>query len=101
MNEEPDEADEKLPPKRGVETVGDWSGPLPDDGGVTGAHRRAQGEWRSKVLKWPAGETGNKDYPTLPNYLAHTHDGRDVEMAGVNLMSPAARVYAGERAKVV
>lgn len=99
--DELDDPDETFPPKATAETVGDWSGPLPDDGRVTGAHRRAQGEWRSKSLQWPAGETGNRNYPTLPNYLAQNHDGRDVEMAGVNLMSPAARVYAGERVKVV
>jgi hypothetical protein len=101
MSQQRDEPEEDLPPSSEAETVGDWSGPLPDEGRATGAHRRAQGEWRSNVLEWPAGETGKRNYPTLPNYLAHTHDGRDVELAGVNLMSPAARVYAGERVKVV
>lgn len=85
-------------------TVGDWSGVLPPDRGApaTAAHRRAQGEWRTEVLGWPAGPPTEpraaERYPTLPNCLAKQHRDVAVDTAGVNLMSMNARSYAAARA---
>src|SRR4051794_11893084 len=86
----------------GMTTVGDWTGRLPSEGRATRAHRIRQGLWRAGQLHWPAGEP-QKDqrvrdrYPTLPNWLADTHDGVTAEHAGVNLMSAEARSYTRDR----
>ena len=83
--------------------VGDWVGLLPKDKRPeTRRHRIHQGIWRSEVAKWPAGPPQNdrrvrERYATLPNWLADTHQGRDVREDGPNLMSPEALAYAHER----
>lgn len=89
-----------------VVQVGDWTGRLPDDrDAATRRHRRAQGLWRSEVLKWPAGPPTaprtRARYPTLPNYLAEKHDGITAEDSGVNLMSTDARTYTKTRLPVI
>ena len=85
--------------------VGDWTGALPASDSLTvSQHRRAQGEWRSETLHWPAGPPTAQSaptYPTLPNYLDCAHRGVRVEEAGVNLMSTAAREYAKTRLPVL
>lgn len=85
--------------------VGDWTGVLPaSDSATVSKHRRAQGEWRSDTLKWPAGPPPAQSaptYPTLPNFLDCAHTGVRVEEAGVNLMSEAAREYARKRLPVL
>jgi hypothetical protein len=85
--------------------VGDWTGVLPgSDGATVSQHRRAQGEWRTETLHWPAGPPAAQSaptYPTLPNYLDCAHRGVRVEKAGINLMSPAAREYAQRRLPVL
>lgn len=91
---------------RATLTDPDWKGVLPPDRDpVVARHRRAQGEWRSGTLGWPAGRpTGAAtaaNYPTLPNYLARTHEGADACDVGGNLMSDAARAYALDRIRQV
>lgn len=98
-------AEDSVERSKPVATVGDWRGRLPKEAADTARHRRAQGEWRHRVLKWPAGPPTDKrvalNYPTLPNYLAPTHAGRDAIAERINLMSDAARTYAGERLPVI
>jgi hypothetical protein len=87
-------------------TVGDWNGPLPKEDSVTRMHRIQQGLWRAEKLHWPAGEP-QKDrrvrdrYPTLPNWLAETHQGASVVDEGPNLMSREARSYTRDRLRVL
>jgi hypothetical protein len=83
--------------------VGDWVGVLPPDRDpATRRHRKHQGEWRSEHAGWPAGPPQRdrrvrQRYTTLPNWLAETHEGRDVRDAGPNLMSAEAITYTHER----
>lgn len=89
-----------------MDTVGDWTGLLPQsDDAATRRHRRAQGEWRTDVLAWPAGaprgSATRTRYPTLPNLLSERHGDLEAESAGVNLMSPAARSYTRDRLPVI
>lgn len=83
--------------------VGDWVGHLPaSDTRATRTHRIHQGLWRTEVARWPAGPPQNDirvraRYPTLPNWLAETHNGLDVKKTRINLMSPEARQYARQR----
>lgn len=98
---------DRAPGPDGTERVGDWVGRLPDgDSPTTRKHRVHQGLWRSNHAGWPAGPPQNdprvrRRYPTLPNWLAESHDGQQVQDAGVNLMSPEARAYARERLLVL
>ncbi len=75
-------------------------------GPAPSVRRRREGLWRAEQLRWPAGEP-QKDrrvrdrYPTLPNWLADTHDGVTAETAGVNLMSAEARSYTRDRLAVL
>ena len=87
-------------------TVGDWNGLLPKENPVTRRHRIQQGLWRAEHLHWPAGEP-QKDrrvrdrYPTLPNWLAETHNGVSVVDEGPNLMSREGRSYTRDRLRVL
>lgn len=58
-------------------------------------HRIHQGSYR-EALGWPPGPPGDartqERYEVLGNFLAHEHEGRSPEEAGVNLMSQEARL---------
>ena len=94
-------------PQTGATEVGDWVGVLPGDkSSSTRQHRIHQGRWRTDVAHWPAGQPQNDvrvraRYATLPNWLAETHDGRDVSQTAINLMSDEALAYTHERLKAL
>ena len=87
--------------------VGDWKGELPpNESPATRQHRIGQGIWRTEIARWPAGLPQNDRrvrarYPTLPNWLAETHESVDVREAGINVMSRQARRYTRERLTVL